>query len=78
MIDPNLVELEVAEAKFLEKYGWVRVPKPPGAENNPEVPQWWKDPRPEEGTVTRSYKEHRQDRAVELQKMRLVDQMRRG
>jgi hypothetical protein len=72
MIDPSLEELEKSEARFLEAHGWKPVPKPRGAENNPEVPQWWRDQFAEEGEM----KEYRQDTAVELQKARLVDLMR--
>ena len=73
MINPSLEELEKAEARFLEAHGWRPVPKPRGAEENPEVPQWWGDPLAKNW----EQQEYHQDRAVALVKARLVDEMRR-
>ena len=63
---PSLEVLEKAEARYLEASGWRPAPKPRGAENNPDVPQWWKDPMayPDE------QQEYRQDLAVGKQRER--------
>jgi len=65
MSTAELIILEVAEARYLTACGWTPEPKPKGAENDLSVPQWWTDPRGEDG-----YKSFRQDSAVNIQRER--------
>lgn len=65
MIDPNLEELEKAEARFLEAHGWKPILKPV---DDPSVPQWWSIPNPACGDQD----EFEQGRAVAFQKARMV------
>ena len=66
--DDTIVILEGAERQFLRAHDWEPVPKPKGAEDDPSVPRWWKDPKAEAD----EQQEFRQDIAVNMQKAREV------